>query len=87
MALPGVAEAHARSVAWHEAKIAALKQDPEYRSLWEEITGARLRALSRRLPHFGNQVFFYGPQVIPEGYETRPIDGDWLFTVPMPDGT
>ncbi len=86
MSIPGVAEAHTKSVAWHRRRAADLKGLPDFSTLWNEITGRRMRALSRRLPHFGNNVFILGPHVVPEGLEDQPIDGDWTFTVPLPEG-
>ena len=85
MAVPGVAEAHSASVAWHRERAARLRDDPDYAALWAAITGSRMRALSRRLGHFGNNVFILGPDVVPDEIATRPEDGDWEFTVPLPE--
>ena len=84
MALPKVAEAHRNSVNWHRARANDLKVHPDYRDLWDEITGRRARALSRRLGHFGNNVFFLGPEVVPDDIVARPVHGEWEFTVPLP---
>ncbi len=84
MALPGVAAAHGRAVAWHRERAAKLREDPDYAALWREITGDRLRALSRRLSHLGTTVFYFGPEVIPDEVAGRPVGGDWSFTVPLP---
>ena len=83
MALPGVAEAHAEAVNWHKRRVAELLQDDDYRTLFQAITSDRMRKLSRRLGHFGNNVFFLGPDVIPDEIADQPIDGDWSFTVPL----
>ncbi|MXQ09151.1 glycosyltransferase family 92 protein [Alphaproteobacteria bacterium GH1-50] len=84
LALPGVAEVHEAAVDWHRARIAALMRDPDYRALFEAITSDRMRALSRRLGHFGNNVFYLGPDVIPDEVATRDPGGDWTFSVPLP---
>lgn len=85
MALPGVAAAHTRAVDWHRARAAALRATPDFAELWDAITGPRLRALSRRLGHFGNNVFILGQHVVPDEMAERPVEGDWSFTVPLPD--
>ena len=68
MADPEIAAAHAACVASHQTRIAELMDAAEYRALYDEITGERLRALSRMLHHFGNQVFLDGPDAVPLDY-------------------
>jgi len=68
MADPEIADWHARTVAAHRAKIKTLMAQPEFKELYGEITGARLRALSRQLKHFGTEVFLNGPSAVPEDF-------------------
>lgn len=82
--LPGVQSAHDTSVRWHKARIGELMQSTDYADLFEEITGPRLRRLSRMLRHFGSNVFLSGPDVIPEDVVNRASEGDWQFTIPKP---
>jgi hypothetical protein len=83
-ALPGVGETHEASVAWHRERIAELMQVDEFAELYGEITGVRLRHLSRMLKHFGSNVFLSGPDVIPDEVLERPASGDWQFTISKP---
>ena len=66
----------------HRAKIDELRATEKYKAFYAEITGDRLRKLSRMLEHFGSNVFMAGPDVIPDevmNYAGRP---DYFFTVP-----
>ncbi|NNJ69265.1 MAG: glycosyltransferase family 2 protein [Boseongicola sp.] len=83
-ALPGVQGAHERSVEWHRGRIGELMQLSDFAELYGEITGARLKHLSRMLKHFGSNVFLSGPDVIPDEILERPAVGDWQFTIPKP---
>ncbi|MDD9977779.1 MAG: glycosyltransferase family 2 protein [Boseongicola sp.] len=83
LALPKVRELHESSVAWHKARIAALKEQDAYREIFDAITGPKLQRLSRMLSHFGSNVFLAGPEVIPDDVAKRSNDGDWLFTVKL----
>ena len=47
MAIPGVAQLHAEAVAWHQAKIDLLMGEPEFRSLYNEITSIELDDMHR----------------------------------------
>ena len=82
--LPGVQSAHDISVAWHRRRIGELMQSSDFADLYGEITGARLKHLSRVLAHFGANVFLSGPDVIPDEILERPAVGDWQFTIPKP---
>ena len=66
---PQIAAQHDACVAAHKARIAELMGCDDYRALYEEITGTRLRALSRHLHHFGTKVFLEGPSAVPEDFE------------------
>ncbi|MDP2084061.1 MAG: glycosyltransferase family 2 protein, partial [Gemmobacter sp.] len=66
MADPDIRTAHEGCVAAHRAKIAELLATPNYQAFHAELTGARLRNLSRHTPHFGSAVFNAGPGVIPD---------------------
>lgn len=70
-ALPGVAEAHEASVGWHRARIADLKRDPDHGALFAEITGRRMEKLSRLTPNFGYEVFYAGPESVPDAIVAR----------------
>ena len=79
---PEIAAQHRACVAAHREKIDALRQTEKYDAFYREITGPRLRRLSRMLAHFGSNVFLAGPDVIPDevmDYADRP---DFFFTVP-----
>ncbi|MFN3645830.1 MAG: glycosyltransferase family 2 protein [Gemmobacter sp.] len=66
MADPDIRAAHQRCVAAHKAKIAELQARPEQAAFHAELTGPRMRRLSRLTPHFGSAVFNAGPQVVPD---------------------
>ena len=83
--LPGISAAHAASVDWHKTRIAELLDVSDFSKLYREITGARLRGLSRMLKHFGSNVFLSGPDVIPDEIAERKAGGEWQFTIPKPD--
>jgi len=71
MADPEIAAMHAACVKAHQAKIAELLGQPDYVELLGEITGERLRDLSRMLDNFGNQVFLDGPSAVPLDFRPR----------------
>jgi hypothetical protein len=82
MADPDIAAAHRACVAAHRAKIAALRATPAFAQFHAEITGARMRRLSRRLMHFGSAVFNAGPEVIPDTVALADsLPADFFFTV------
>ena len=86
MADPGIAAAHAASVARHHEVIAALKADPDYAALYASLTSDRMKRLSRMHRHFGTNVFLNGPSVIPDdllGPDTPP---DFFFNCDPPAG-
>jgi len=68
LADPEIAAQHAKCVTAHEARIKALMGSQEYQNLYAEITGDRLRALSRMLDRFGNQIFLDGPDAVPKDF-------------------
>lgn len=69
-----IARAHAACVDAHRAKIAELMARPDYMDLYRDITGARLRTLSRMLHHFGTDVFLQGPDAVPEDFHLSHSD-------------
>lgn len=81
LALPGVAKAHAASVAWHRARIATLKDHPDHAALYAQITSARLKNLSRMATNFGAYVHFHGPDVIPDDIANRDPSQPFFYTV------
>lgn len=62
---PEIAAAHAACVAAHRARIAALRAQPDYAAFYADLTGPRLRRMSRMLRHFGSAVFTAGPDAVP----------------------
>ena len=81
LALPGVAEAHAASVAWHRARIAELKSDPVQAELFAQITSPRMKNLARMATKFGANVHHYGPELIPDEIAMRDPNDDFFFSV------
>jgi len=63
---PEIRAAHEDAVAAHRAKIAELRSTEKFEAFYQELTGARLKRLSRLTPHFGGAVFTAGPGVIPD---------------------
>ena len=78
-----VADAHARSVAWHLERISVLRAMPLYADLYSAITSSRRRNLSRMATKFGANVHHLGPDVIPEDIANRDPDDDFFFTVEL----
>ncbi len=68
---PEIAAQHEACVTAHQTRIAELMAAPEYRDLYDEITGERLRTLSRMLHYFGNQVFLDGPDAVPSDFHLQ----------------
>lgn len=68
---PEIAAMHAKCVAAHQRRIAELMASPEYLNLYTEITGDRLRSLSRMLHNFGNQTFLDGPDAVPQDFHLK----------------
>ena len=66
MADPEIRAAHEAAVAAHRAKIAELRATEKFEAFFQELTGERLRRLSRLTPHFGGAVFTAGPGVVPD---------------------
>lgn len=85
LADPAIARAHAFSVARHREKIDELMQQPEPQAFYAELTGERMRRLTRLQRHFGSAVFAIGPQVIPDDIALKPdLPDDFFFTVDHP---
>lgn len=82
LALPGVAEAHAAAVGWHRARIAALKDMPDYAALFAAITSPKYERLSRMATKFGTAVQMAGPEVIPDEIAARDPDEPFFWTLP-----
>jgi hypothetical protein len=81
MADPYIAAAHAACVAAHRVKIDELKARPDYATFHAQLTGERLRKLSRLHGHFGSAVYLAGPDAIPDEVANRDPDSDFFFTV------
>jgi hypothetical protein len=78
---PEIAALHAACVAAHRSKIAELKAREDQAAFLNELTGERMKRLSRMLHHFGAAVFNAGPRVIPEGLQNQTLPPDFFFTV------
>ena len=81
LALPGVAAAHAASVAWHKSRIEKLKSDPDHAELFAKITSPKLQKLSRMATFFGANVHYFGPDTIPDEIAERDPAEPFFFTV------
>jgi len=81
MADPAISAAHAACVAAHRTRIAALRADPRHEAFYAELTGDRMRGLSRILHVFGASVFNAGPGVVPPDLHRQSLPGDFFFTV------
>lgn len=82
MADPDIRAAHESCVAAHKAKIAELQARPEQAAFHAELTGERMRRLSRLTPHFGSAVFNAGPQVVPDDIAlSETLTPGFFFTV------
>jgi hypothetical protein len=84
MADPEIAAAHAHSVACHRAKIAELRAEPVPSAFYAELTGERLKRLSRMLHMFGSAVFSAGPGIIPPDLHSRDLPRGFFFA-PEPE--
>lgn len=71
MADPEIRAMHERCVEVHRAKIAQLKERPDYLDLFETIESRRMRNLSRMLENFGNAVFLEGPGAVPAEFTAK----------------
>jgi len=69
MSDPQIAAQHHACVAAHQAKIASLKQRPDYAILLRDITSDRMIRLSRMHHAFGSEIFLQGPDAVPAGVE------------------
>ncbi|MCK4861120.1 MAG: hypothetical protein KAS85_04315 [Rhodobacteraceae bacterium] len=61
---PDILAMHERTVIAHKVRVQSLLQSPDYKALFDEVTGERLNALARMNHHFGSQVFEDGPDAI-----------------------
>lgn len=68
---PKLGELHAAGVAAHQAKIDQLKSDKTVQAFHAEITGDRLRRLSRHLNLVTRKQFMEGPQSVPRSVWKR----------------
>jgi len=80
MSDPEIAAAHRACVAAHRTRIAYLLAQPAPAAFHAELTGDRMRQLSRMLHHFGASVFNAGPSVIPPDFHLRDLPADFLFS-------
>lgn len=79
LALPGVADAHARSVDWHKARIKALKATPDYAQLYAQITASKMEKLSRLATKFGPNVHYFGPDIVPDDIANTDPNTEFYF--------
>ncbi|MCV6594268.1 MAG: glycosyltransferase family 2 protein [Silicimonas sp.] len=80
LALPGVAEAHDAAVGWHRAKIAELRAREDHAALFAQITGDKLKKLSRLSTFFGAWEHYHGPDTIPDEVAERDPSQPFFFT-------
>ena len=80
MSDPEIAAAHRACVAAHRTRIAYLLAQPAPAAFHAELTGDRMRQLSRMLHHFGASVFNAGPSVIPPDFHLRDLPADFRFS-------
>ncbi|MEK0165661.1 glycosyltransferase family 2 protein [Phaeobacter sp. A36a-5a] len=78
---PDIAAAHEGCCRRHRERISELKAREDMLALFREITGEKLRKLSRMHAHFCTNVFLGGPEVIPDEVADRPLGSDFFFTV------
>ncbi len=81
MADPEIAAIHNEAVKRHRAKIDELRATEKYTAFYKDLTGERLKKLSRLHSHFGSNVFLSGPDVIPDEVVAKDADSDFFFTV------
>ncbi|MDO9525043.1 MAG: glycosyltransferase family 2 protein, partial [Gemmobacter sp.] len=82
LADPDIRAAHEHSVTCHRAKVAELRATETYTQFHADLTGDRMRNLSRHLQHFGSAVFAAGPGVVPDDIALAPsLAPDFFFTV------
>ncbi|MEM9426513.1 MAG: glycosyltransferase family 2 protein [Pseudomonadota bacterium] len=87
MALPGVRAAYVAAVAWHRARIAELRSDPDNAALFEQITSPRMQNLSRIATNFGANVHLVGPDVIPDDIAMRAPGEPFYWTVKLSEAS
>ncbi|SMR82080.1 Glycosyl transferase family 2 [Aliiroseovarius halocynthiae] len=78
---PEIAAAHAYSVRKHRAKIDQLLTSSKNREFFNEISGDRMRRLSRLHRYFGMNVFLAGPESVPDDVVNGDLPDDFFFTV------
>lgn len=82
LADPQIRAAHDLCTLRHRARIAELMQRPDQTALYDELTGERMRRLTRMQANFGAAVFALGPQVIPDAVAFDDnLPADYIFTV------
>lgn len=81
MADSDIAAQHRACIAAHRARIAQLKADPAQLKFYRELSGERMKRLSRMHRHFGANVFLRGPEAIPDEVVWGDHDDDYFFTV------
>lgn len=78
---PEIAAAHAYSVRKHREKIDQLLTSPKNKTFFDEISGDRMRRLSKMHRHFGMNVFLAGPECVPDEIVDADLPDDFFFTV------
>ncbi|OUS04179.1 hypothetical protein A9Q96_14550 [Rhodobacterales bacterium 52_120_T64] len=71
MADPEIRAMHERCVGAHKDRVSSLLESPDYKALFDEVTGKRLNVLAQMNHHFGSQVFADGPDSIPADFHTK----------------
>ncbi|WP_083225671.1 glycosyltransferase family 2 protein [Neptunicoccus sediminis] len=81
LADPEIAAIHAEAVKRHRAKIDELRETEKYTIFYKELTGPRLRKLSRLHSHFGANVFLTGPDCVPDEVVAKDPEEEFFFTI------
>lgn len=71
MADPDIRAMHEKCVAAHRKKIKTLLESPDYKALFDEVTGQRLNRLSQMHHHMGSQVFMDWPNALDAEFHER----------------
>ncbi|KIT18156.1 glycosyltransferase family 2 protein [Jannaschia aquimarina] len=87
LALPGIRATHDACIAAHRARIAELRAAPAFARFYSEVTGERMKRLSRLHRHFGANVFLAGPDAVPDEVAFGDPAPGFFFTVGEVDET
>ncbi|MEM6888923.1 MAG: glycosyltransferase family 2 protein [Pseudomonadota bacterium] len=83
MSDPQIAKQQRACVLAHQNKISVLRQDPAQEEFYAALSGPRMERLSTMHKYFGSNVFFLGPQTVPDKVVWAQHEDDFFFTVPV----